>query len=151
MAADSQYPPISLFYTVGIVGKSADGDTRFKEASGLSMQLGVEEVGEGGENRFRHRLPGAVRYENLVLRRGLVVKELPLYQWCKATLQGNLASPIKLETVQVVLRDENAQPLRTWSLVNAWPVKWSVSDFNSMEGQVMIETLEICYQYFDVS
>ncbi|ADO69350.1 phage tail protein [Stigmatella aurantiaca] len=149
--SDADYPPVGLFYAVRVGILSTETDSRFKEASGLSVELSVEEVGEGGENRFRHRLPGAARYPNLVLRRGMVVKTMPLYLWCKATLQANFALPIIPQTVQVVLLNEKAQPLRTWSLMNAWPVKWSVSDFHSMEAEVVIETLELSYQYFEVS
>jgi phage tail-like protein len=86
-----------------------------------------------------------------VLKRGLLASSSPFFQWCSKTLQGNLVQPIVPSGILVVLLDENSAPLKTWSVVNAWPVKWSVSDFNAMDGQVVIETLEIAYQYFDVN
>ena len=119
--------------------------------SGLSVELAVEELGEGGENRFKHRLPTGAKYTNLVLKRGLVVASSPFYQWCSTTIQGNFVKPIVPSGITVALLGPTGAPLKTWSVVNGWTVKWSVSDFNSMDGQVVIETLEIAYQYFNVS
>jgi phage tail-like protein len=147
-----EYPVTGYYYAVRLAAAVVtDPDASFKEVSGLSVELAVEELGEGGENRFKHRLPTGAKYTNLVLKRGLAVAASPFFQWCSTTLQGNLVQPIVPSSILVVLLDPAAAPLRTWSVVNAWPVKWSVSDFNSMEGQVVIETLEIAYQYFDVS
>lgn len=146
------YPATGYYYAVRLASAAVtDPDASFKEVSGLSVELAVEELGEGGENRFKHRLPTGAKYTNLQLKRGLLVASSPFFQWCSTTLQGNLVQAIVPNSIIVVLLDENAAPLKTWSVVNAWPVKWSVSDFNSMEGQVVIETLEIAYQYFNVS
>jgi phage tail-like protein len=146
------YPPTSYYYAVRLATAAvADADASFREVSGLSVELAVEELGEGGENRFKHRLPTGAKYTNLVLKRGLLVASSLFFQWCRRTLQGNLYQPIVPSGILVVLLDKGGAPLKTWSVVNAWPVKWSVSDFNAMEGQVVIETLELAYQYFNVS
>jgi phage tail-like protein len=146
------YPATGYYYAVRLASAAVtDHDASFKEVSGLAMELAVEELGEGGENRFKHRLPTGAKYTNLVLKRGLVVESSPFFQWCSTTIQGNLVKAIVPSGILVALLDENGAPLRTWSVVNAWPVKWSVSDFNAMDGQVVIETLEIAYQYFNVS
>lgn len=146
------YPATGYYYAVRLASAAVtDPDASFKEVSGLSVELAVEELGEGGENRFKHRLPTGAKYTNLVLKRGLLVASSPFFQWCSATLQGNLVQAIVPSGIIVVLLDQNGAPLKTWSVVNAWPVKWSVSDFNAMDGQVVIETLEIAYQYFNVS
>jgi phage tail-like protein len=146
----ADYPPTAFHYAVRLAGSQSAADSRFKEASGLGVELGVEEQVEGGENRFRHRLPTAPKYSNLVLKRGLLVAAQPFFNWCKETLQNNFASRISPKGVQLVLLDEKAQPLKTWSLYNAFPVKWSTSDFNAVEGQVLIESVELTYQYFEV-
>jgi len=145
------YPATGYYYAVRLASAAVtDPDASFKEVSGLSVELAVEEIGEGGENGFKHRLPTGAKYTNLVLKRGLLVASSPFFQWCSQTLQGNLAQAIVPSGISVVLLDENGSPLKTWSVVNGWPVKWSVSDFNAMDGQVVIETLEIAYQYFNV-
>lgn len=147
----ADYPPVGFFYTVKLASGNSAADARFKEISGLSVELGVKEIAEGGENRFKHRVPEGAHYPNLVLKRGLVLQELPFYQWCKKTIQGNLGAVLSLRSVQVVLLDDQGNPLKTWNVANAYPIKWNVSDFNSMDGQVVIESLEMVYQYFEVS
>ena len=36
----------------------------------------------------------------------------------------------------------------TFSFINAWPVKWSISDLKATENAILIETLELSYDYF---
>ncbi len=38
----------------------------------------------------------------------------------------------------------------TWNVRNAWPKKWTISDFNAEESEIVIETLELQYDEFDV-
>jgi phage tail-like protein len=45
------------------------------------------------------------------------------------------------------LLDEARNILKSWSFVNAWPVKWAVSDLNS-DNKIMIESLELAYGSF---
>jgi phage tail-like protein len=50
----------------------------------------------------------------------------------------------------VTLMNEKSEPLRTWSVAHAVPKKWTVSDFNAGENAIVVETLELTYQYFTV-
>lgn len=51
-----------------------DEDAAFKEVSGISKELSMEEVVCGGENRFKYRLPTITTSQNLVLKRALIPK-----------------------------------------------------------------------------
>ena len=148
-------PPASFFFGVQLAGDKAAVDASFQEASGLSVEMGFEEYAEGGVNQYKHRLPSYAKYANLVLKRGLVLKELPFFQWCETTLQGGLSSPIEPRAVAVTLLGPGkagGEPLtlKRWNLVNAWPIKWSLSDLRSQESELAIETLELTYDYFEV-
>ena len=57
---------------------------------------------------------------------------------------------IEPKSINVVLMNEQSEPLRTWNVVHAVPRKWSVSDLNANENSLVIETLELSYQYFSV-
>ena len=48
----------------------------------------------------------------------------------------------------VKLLNEEHDPLVTWNVVSAYPVKWSVSDFNAEQSEIAIETIELAYNYF---
>jgi phage tail-like protein len=143
---ESYYPPVGFHFRVvfGNLGPNGN-DVRFQEVSGLTGELGIEEVAEGGENRFSHRLPTRGRYSNLILKRGLFV-DSQLIDWCRDAIERFIFEPT---TVDVTLLKEDHQPLSdTYSFVRAWPVKWTVSDFKAQENAVVVETLELAYNYF---
>lgn len=142
------YPPPSFFFRLSFSGISGQSDAGFQEASGVSVETEVEEVVGGGENRFKYKLPKAAKYGNLVLKRGLVTSGSNLATWCQDTLTSGLNSPIKPKSIMLSLLDANAKPLMSWSFVNAYPVKWNLSDFKSQENAMAIETLEFAYSYF---
>lgn len=140
------YPPVSFYFSVSISGETGPNEASFKEVSGIGIEMHTEEIEEGGLNDFRHRVPGA-KYSNLVLKRGLLAKDSPFAQWCIATLEGGLANAIRTNNIVVSLLNESAEPIRTWHFANAWPVKWDVADFNSMNDELIIETMEFAYSY----
>jgi len=141
----SYYPPSGFHFRVEFGSFPAEDDSRFQEVSGLSAELGIEELVEGGENRFSHRLPTRAKYGNLILKRGLFT-DSGLISWCRNAIEHFEFSP---ETVNVTLLNENHKPVaETYSFVNVWPLKWSVSDFKAQDNSLVIETLELAYQRF---
>jgi phage tail-like protein len=142
---DGLRPPVSFHFRVDVLGLGdGDADARFQEVTGLSREVSVEELAEGGENRFVHKLPGRARYGNLVLKRGLA-KGSKLHAWCESAI-GSL--DIQPKTVTVSLLNEEHQPLVSWSFERAWPVKYSVSDLKAQDNALSIETLELAYSRF---
>lgn len=140
------YPPVSFSFKVAIAGNQAEVDASFQEVSGLSAEVLLNELKEGGENRFVHQLPGQIRYQPLVLKRGLMLASSPLYDWCKSTLEFDFQDRIQPKDLQVQLLDENLRPLMSWSVVRAWPTKWTVADFKAEENAVAVETIELSFQ-----
>jgi phage tail-like protein len=139
------YPPVNFHFKVEFkLDGAREPDARFQEVSGLSAELGTEEILEGGENRFAHRLPTRPKYTNLVLKRGLL-RDSRLIDWFRDALEGFSFEPVE---VLVKLLNEAGDPLVSWSVVNARPAKWSLSDFRAQDGAVLVETIELCYDYF---
>ena len=145
------YPPVGFAFKMQLHGDNASGDMGFQEVSGMSVSMGNEAYAEGGNNRFVHQLPSVPTYSNLILKRGYVTRELPLFQWCKSTLSSNFAKPIKPRqfTLSLLNPAEPKKPLKSWTFYRARPVKWSLGEFESSKNQVLIETLEFSYDYFD--
>ena len=140
------YPPVSFSFQVKIAGNRADVDTGFQEVSGLSVELPLTEVKEGGENRFVHRVPEQAKYQNLVLKRGVMLASSPLFDWCKSTLESDLGTRVQPKDMTVSLLDQNQKSVMRWSVVRAWPVKWTISEFKAQENAIAIETLEMSFQ-----
>lgn len=140
--------PVSFYYTVTIKNVGSSGDTSFSEVDGLSMERDVEEIKEGGENRFAYRVPGRAKYQNLIFKRGILLLNSGLAQWCKDMLEGDMSAAYTANDIDVSLLNAKGQPALTWNVKNAWPVKWSVADLAADRNSLAIETLEFAYEYF---
>lgn len=149
--ADFYIPPVAFFFEVDVDGGQKN-DSSFKEVSGIEIEMDVEEISEGGNNNYRHRLPGRSRYHNLVLKRGLVKENTALHEWITNSIlsEANLDEPIEKKKITVNLNNPDGTPVLSWSFENAYPVKWSVSSFNSQENSLVVETLEFAFQKFQV-
>jgi len=139
------YPPLGFHFSVEFTGVSK-GEFQFQSVSGLTVTLETEDIAEGGENRFKHKLPVRSDYSNLVLKRGLVAKS-DLINWCRSAIEDFDIEPVN---VVVKLLNGDHEPLMTWNVVHAWPVKWEVSDFDAEENKVVIESIELVYNYFKI-
>ncbi len=138
-------PPLGFHFKVEVLGlPSLADDLRFTEVSGLSFEVAAEEVPEGGENRYVQKYPGRTKFADLVLKRGLL-KNSEVWNWlerCVDTLQ------IEPKDVDVTLLNDAHEPLMTWHLTMAWPVKWSVTDLNATNNSFVVESLQLSYQRF---
>jgi len=140
------YPPWGFYYKVEFsISKNKD-DVRFQAVSGLSVEYDYEEYKEGGENRFTHKLPVRTKYADLVLKRGMLV-DSKVIEWCLAAFRDRDFKPADLD---IILMNEQGKPLRTWNVTHAIPKKWLITDLNANESSIVIETLELTYQYFTI-
>lgn len=145
--AGGYYPPVGFHFKVEFVGIGNDNDVRFQSVAGLSIEYDTESYKEGGENRFEHKLPLRTKYPDLSLKRGMLT-DSKVIKWCLDALQNRDFKPAQ---INISLLNEEHQPLKTWNVYNAWPKKWSVSDFNSQDNSIVIETLDLSYNYFTLN
>lgn len=142
------YPPPVFHFKVEFLDIQASGDDiLFQSVSGLNVSLETESIKEGGENRFEHTIPTRSKYTDLVLKRG-VLTDSGVIKWCRQAIEQ---FEIKPATVLVILLNENHEPLIEWKLFHAWPKKWSVADLDSGQNSVLIETIELNYNFFTVN
>ena len=122
-------------------------DIRFQSISGLDVQIEKETLKEGGENRFEHSVPGRRKYTPLTLKRGILTPDdSGLTKWCQKAFQNMEITP--LSRIDVELLNENHNILMQWELSHVWPISWKVGELNAERGEVLIETLELNYNYF---
>lgn len=139
------YPPVGFHFLVEFEGLgSQEKDHQFQSVSGLSVDIEIEEIAEGGENRFKHKLPVKTKYPNLTLKRGMLI-DSAVIDWCRDAIENFSFKPVNLT---VKLLNEEHQPLISWNVVHAFPVKWSVEDFNAEESKLVVESFELTYNYF---
>lgn len=121
-------------------------DFRFQKVSGLTADIQLETIREGGQNLYSHRLPNQASYGNLVLERGYAIGSL-------LNLELNLAfSQFQFtpSNVLVTLFSEIGIPVGAWLYLKAYPVKWSVSNLDAQSSSILIDTIELAYTRFQV-
>ena len=145
---DDWYPATGFYFKVEVAGITDTSDNSFKEVSGLSLELGSEKVTEGGVNNFIWELPTQVNSSNLVLKRGACSKGSGLITWVEDSINSDYSTALTLKNIVVKLFNETGDPLITWTFNDARPVKYQVSDFDSMKNEVLIETMEFNYTFY---
>ena len=113
----------------------------FRSVSGLSMEIEVVEFREGGENGAVHKIPGRVKYPNIVLKQGFTGAS-DLQKWAFRIAAGQFEH----KNATIVISDQRSQVIARYTLTNAWPTKWSAPDFDATSNDVAIETIEIAHE-----
>ncbi len=136
----NNYKPVaqSFRFYVEIMGILC---AEFLECSGISAEREVEEIEEGGVNDFVHRLPGRIKYQNIVLKRGITY-DRDLWEWFKA---GEFDGCVHRVNMSIIIGNAELRKVKQWDVYDAYPVRWSSTDLSTDSLQVAIETLEIAH------
>lgn len=121
------------------------GGTRvgFTEISGLSIGVELINYREGSSPEFSsQKIPGQLKYNNLILKRGIVKSDNEFYNWLN-TIQHNT---IERRDLTISLLNEAHEPVIVWKLKNAFPVKIEWSDLRANSNEPAIETIEIVHE-----
>jgi phage tail-like protein len=121
-------------------------DSRFQEVSGLNVEINFDTCNEGGENRFAHSLPIRSRYSDLVLKRGIYLPS-GITAWALDAIENFNYQPTNL---LISLLDENSNPVCSWYVVNAIPLKMELSGLNAEQSQIVVETMTLRYEYYKI-
>jgi phage tail-like protein len=122
----------------------------FREISGLSVTVSYEEIHEGGQNGFAHKVPGRMSWPNLVFRRGITESDA-LFDWLsKSSGEGFAGNSNKLQraTGAVTAIDSTGGRLRSWEFIDVFPVRWKGPDFQADSNEPLVEELEVAHHGF---
>jgi phage tail-like protein len=119
-----------------------DGITQahFRECTGLGSSIEVTENPEGGKGQVS-KLPGRIRYPNIVLKWGLT-DSAELYDWHQSALTGT----VQRKNGSIVQLDFQGTEKARWNFVEAWPAKWDGPTFNAGGSDLSVQTLEIAHE-----
>jgi phage tail-like protein len=120
----------------------------FTEVTGLTMESDVIEYREGSSPLF-HKIkqPGLQKLTNITLKRGVFVGDIEFNDWMD-TISMNT---VERRDVTIKLLNENHEPVITWQVLNAWPVKVQSSDLKADGNEVAIETMELAHEGIKIS
>ena len=143
MAAQSKYPlPVFHF-------RVEWGGTRigFSEVTGLTQEIQAIEYRDGSFPEYSSiKMPGLRKYSNITLKRGVVKSDNDFFNWL---------STVKLNTIErrdltISLLDENHEPVMTWKIQSAFPVKVEGPQLKAAGNEVAIESIELAHEGLSV-
>jgi phage tail-like protein len=145
MADGTRNDPYGQFnFQIEISGVAVGG---FSEVSGLSTDSNIIEYREGNEKFGTVRkLPGLIKYSNIVLKRGWT-KDKGLWIWRKKVLDGKTSRTHG----SIVLLDESRAVALRWNFREGWPSKWEGPPLNGKTSEVAIEMLEIAHEGLELA
>ena len=123
---------------------------RFMEVSGLEVSIETEDLAEGGQNSFVHKLPGRMTWPNITLKRGVTQSDALLKWLNKSSGEQFAANGNKLarSTAAITLVAAAGTRLRSWEFDGAFPVKWTGPSFAASSNDAAHEQVEIAHHGF---
>lgn len=144
MAVTREDPYPSQAFLVRITGvvEGEELTAGFSEVTGLEAEVDVIQYRTGNEKqRTPRKIPGLVRYPNVVLKRG-VTGDLGLWRWIQEAVEG---VPTRVDGT-IELMNEERETVLVWRFRRGWPCRYRGPHLAAEGNAIAIETLEICHE-----
>ncbi len=128
------------------------GSSKFQKCSELSVEVANIQYYEGG-SLIPVKTPGRLTFTDVTLERG-ATEDRDLFDWFQdvaiASAGRGLTSPLMKRSADIVQEDLDDSILRRWTLVRAWPVKFVAGDWDNDADEVVIESVTITFDFFQM-
>jgi phage tail-like protein len=141
------YPMTALHFQV--FWGDSQNTSSFSEVSGLTMEAEVVEYRGGADPQTNTRKqPGLRKFSNVTMKRGIAPAEAGngLFDWYNTIVAGSVTR----RPVTVSLLNENHDPVMTWKIMEAWPVKLEGPGLKSTGTDVAIESVEFACERIEI-
>lgn len=137
--SENTWPLVKFQFQV----KIDDKELLFSEVTGLSSETQVIEYRAGHNTLYSVvKMPGIKKFTNVVFKKGNFKNDNDLWDYY-SLIQMNT---FKRSVVLISLLDEDGNPIMTWTLNEAFPIKMTISDMKADANESAIETLEMAYE-----
>jgi phage tail-like protein len=116
----------------------------FAECTGLSAEYEIMEYQPGGAPT-PVKLRGAIKYPNIVLKRGVTSEDALIKWFYKAQ------NPSQRPDLTISLVGPDTKVIQTWVFNGAFPLKWQGPSLNAHSNNAATESLEISHAGLDIS
>jgi phage tail-like protein len=114
----------------------------FAECTGLEATMEPKVIKAGGLNYGPAQRVGPVTFATVVLKRG-ITSTRDLWNWFQLVAGGAYSYRLSAE---IEMRDSAGEPVLTWGLARALPVKFKAADLNARGSEVGIEELHLAHE-----
>ena len=137
--AEVKYPLPVFHFSVEWSGTNLG----FSEVSGLTIENQPIEYRDGLSPQYSSiKMAGIPKYSNITLKRGIIASDGEFFAWINATA---LNKPDRRDLVISLLNEEH-NPVMTWKVKNAWPVKLEGPGLKATGNEVAIESIELAHE-----
>jgi phage tail-like protein len=148
MPANPKEAHVPVWFTLKIGGAESAGF--FKEATGFDSESETSEIktsfGAGPNHSIK--VQGNSKWSDIELKRG-IDQDKTLWNWRKMIVDGKLKEARK--DCQITMLDYEGQPVVTYSIINAWPKKYTGVGLKSDSNEVAVEGITLCHEGFDIA
>jgi phage tail-like protein len=131
-------------FIVGVEGASAAVTAAFAQFSGVNMQVETVKVRTGAEWRgVLREIPALTTFQNVRFSKG-VIGDNEFLDWILAAAPGEISAATGKDmrrTINVTAVDRNGKSAVRWTLYEAMPVQYELSEMDGMNSAVLTETI----------
>jgi phage tail-like protein len=137
--------PISCALKIG----GAEAAVFFKEATGFDSESEVSETKRSLPNGRTDviKAMGNTKWSDIELKRG-IDQDKTLWNWRKLIIDGKLKDARKDCTVTML--DLEGQSVVMYSIINAWPKKYTGVGLNADSNEAAVEGVTLCHEGFEI-
>lgn len=132
---------VGHFFKVTLDGDNLKEETHFRDCRGLDVYIDCVEVQEGGKNDAPHKLPGAARFSNIVLKRG-VTRSRAFFNWIADATNRK----VKRMGGMIALCNPDGTPIIEWAFEKGWPCHYEGPRLDTESGAIALEAIEIAHE-----
>jgi phage tail-like protein len=140
--AELRDPLVQFHYAIEVQGVLKG---YFTECSGLGSEHEVIEhkVVDPKGREVIHKVPGRLKWENIVLKRG-ITDNMDIWDWRKKVEDGQVKEARK--NGSIVMFDQDLKEVARWNFENAWPVKVTGPKLQSSSNEIGVEELTLTHE-----
>ncbi len=141
-------PETHLGYRYQVLTKR-DPVAVFTEVILPTITMETEDVKEGGQNKFIHKLPGRINAGTVKFKHGIAIVDM-MMKWYVDVIEKQKYGKATDELIVVQLTPSPLPiplpfPLRIWVFHDAYPIKWTGPQLQSSQSAAIVEEFEFAH------
>jgi len=133
-------------YLVIVDGINSGAFTEFQLPT---LTVETQDIKEGGQNEYVHKLPVRTTPGTVTLKHGVLYGS-ELFGWYMQVMRGQMADATRQVLVAMFDITLEQEPIMIWGFFKAYPIKWTGPTLKSDDRAVAIESIEFVHHGFVV-
>jgi phage tail-like protein len=143
MPDKNEYPVPAFHFTV----EWNEGSAGFSEVTGLTQEYQAIEYRDGASKEYSPlKMPGLRKFPNIILKHGIKKSENLGFAWLSTIRLSN----VERKNLTINLLNELHEPVMTWMIHKAFPVKVEGPQLKATGNEVAIESIELAHEGIDL-